>query len=442
MKNFQDLMLKLCFRVFARDANSPYNTKRSYLLKYKKFLFFLLITVLALGSPLKISVEITKQMLEENMLQTEKYGGDLTLKFLPASIESFDGDIVFDFDPDADDDNEIFSYKLIDGKIVYYTHDGCKHRITLLSIKNKTWKVIEEVDIYGDDKQFGFGAEIEKTYVVKKLGQTQDIKKSIPPSYIDEPLTIRQRIDQLTMSIYGRTDVRIESRREHIDNINNFLHTASLILIKKHKIDIQLEEIRQHQMAAVGTPPEFEGLMRTLFSLENLDGITIIDYDGNKPTTMAELKQLFNKAERESIDFQWFNYMSENDREDYIAELEELLARSGTAEEKDEMKKAEISRRNYDYTYYKNLLDTSSVWCLANKNASIRKPLFFPKTFIIEHLYRRYKAELLHSHNPYDDKEVLRRSKRFEEKSKEIKRQFDRDYLFDLQKKPDGHRSK
>jgi len=174
-------MLELWFRVFARDANSPYNTKKSCLLKYKKFLFFLLITIFSLGSPLKISVEITKQMLNENMLQTEKYGGDLTLKFLPASIESFDGDIVFDFDPDADDD-EIFSYKLIDGKIVYYTPDGCKHRITLLSIKNKTWKVTEEEDIDGDDKQFGFGTAIEKNYTVKKSEPTQVIKKMVTTS--------------------------------------------------------------------------------------------------------------------------------------------------------------------------------------------------------------------------------------------------------------------
>lgn len=402
---------------------------------YKKALLFLFFITFAFGGLSKVFINIDKQMLKGKILYTYQYGSDLTLRFLPASIEPFDGDIVFHFSSNADNDNEILSYKIIDGRLIYYGNDGSRHRLTLLSVNNGTWTVTEEEDVDGDDKQFGFGEAVEKIYTQKKSEQAQTARKSMPLSYTNDPSTPKERIDQLTMEIYGRLDISVESRREYIDSINKFLDTASLILIKKHKIDIQLEEIRQHQMAAVAAPPELAGLMYELDSIEKLDGSSIVDHDENILTTMAELQQVFSRAGERSMDFQRYNYKSGKEREVYLAKLEELLARSGTSEQKYDFKRAEIWQSQDTYSYYKNFLDTPSVWCLVDKNVSQKKSFFLPKAFITEGLYRQYKAELSRSQNPYDTNEVPRRAKKLEEESQKIKHQFNRDYLYDLQRK-------
>ncbi|WP_415407896.1 hypothetical protein ACLHDG_05020 [Sulfurovum sp. CS9] len=406
---------------------------------YKKILFFLFLITLALSNPLKASIKITKQMLKGKVLQTQKFGTNLTVKFIPSITKSFDGDIVFHFSTNEDDDNEVLSYKLIDGKIIYYAYDGSKHRMTLLSIESGTWVMLEEEDIDGDDKQFGFEQAVKKVYSVKKSGEVQTVKESMSASYANVPshTSSNDMIDLLTMQIYGRLDTRIASRKEYLKNINEFLHTASMLLIKKHKIDIQLQEIRQHQMAAVGAPPEVTGLMNELGSIENLDGQTIVDHDDNIHTTMAELQQAFSKAGKKAMQFQRDNYISEKERKSELVKLEVLLTRSGSTEQKNDMKEAEIKQAKDEYRYYKKLLDTSSVWCLADKNASQKKPLFYPKTFVIELLYQKYKIELFRSGKSYDAKELFRRAKKIEVKSQKIKHLFNRDYLYVLRTKPD-----
>jgi len=241
--------------------------------------------------------------------------------------------------------------------------------------------------------------------------------------------------DQLYMQIYGRLDTRIASRRDYLEDINKFIHTASLILIKKHKLDIKMNEIRQHQMAAVEAAPEVSGLMNALSSIENLDGRSAVDYDGNKLTTMSELKQAYSKAIKKSMQFQRDNYTSEKERESDLTKLEALVTRSGSSEQKNDMKDAEIKQLKGTYRYYKKLLDDSSVWCMADKDTSQEKPLFYPKTFIIERLYQKYEAELSHSHDSYDPKDLSKRAKRIEEKSQKIKHLFNSDYLYELSTK-------
>ena len=240
--------------------------------------------------------------------------------------------------------------------------------------------------------------------------------------------------DQLYMQIYGRLDTRIASRRDYLEDINKFIHTAALLLIKKHKLDIKMHKVRQYQMAAVEAPPEVTGLMNALGSMENLDGQTIVDHDGNKLTTMTELKSAYSKAIKKSIQFQRDNYTSEKERESDLAKLKDLLTRSGSSEQKNDMKGT--------YRYYKKLLDDLPVWCIADKDTSQEKPLFYPKSFIIEHLYQKYETELSRSHNSYDPKVLSSRAKNIEEKSQKIKHQFNRDYLYELRAEPHRIKSK
>lgn len=384
----------------------------------------------------KNPLRFTRQMLKGRVLQTQMYGSDLTVKFLPSSFEYFDGDILFHFSTNVEEENEILSYKLIDGKIIYYGNDGSKHRMTLHSTSPVSWVIFEEEDIDGDDKQFSYGQAVKTLYTVLKSKTVA--KKHISTPYSNTPSHTPENdiIDQLTMQIYGRLDTRIASRRDYLDNINRFLYTASLLLIKKHKLDIKMNEIRQHQMAAVGAPPEVLGLMNALESIENLDDRSILDHDGNTLTTMAELKQAYRKAIKKSMQYQRDNYRSEEERGSDLSKLEKLLTKSGSSEQKEDMKEAEIKQVKGEYKYYKKLLDDSSVWCMIDKDVSQKKPLFYPKTFVIERLYQKYEAELSRSHNSYDPKELSRRARKLEEKSQKMKHQFNRDYLYDLRTKP------
>ena len=293
-------------------------------MKYKQTLFLLFSISLAFGSPLSASIKITKPMLEGKVLRTQQYGSQLTMKFLPSSIKSFDGDIVFHFSSNPKDDNDIHSYRLIDGKLIYYGYDGSKHRMTLLSAKSSTWIMLET------------------------------------------------------------------------------------------------------------------GLMNALGSIENLDGIiSIADHEGNKLITMAELKQAYGKAVKKTMQFQRDNYTSEKERESDLAKLEELLIRSGSEEQKSDIKDAEVKQLKGTYRYYKKFLDNSSVWCMTDKDISQKKPLFYPKTFIIERLFEKYETDLSRSHNSYDPKELSKRAKKIEEKSQKIKYQFNRDCLYELRTKSD-----
>jgi len=384
----------------------------------------------------------TKQMLQGKVLQTQKYGSALTVKFIPSQFKSFDGDMIFHFSSNDPEQDERLSYRLISGKILYYGYDGSKHRMTLHSSSPSSWVIMEEEDMDGDDRQFGFGQAKKIVYKIQKSSTVLPLNGSqlLPTGNLLPDTSSYGAYDQLYMQIYGRLDTRIASRRDYLEEINKFLNTASSLLIKKHKLDIKMQEIRHHQMAAVAAPPEVTGLMNALGSIENLDGSTIIDYDGNKLTTMAELKQAYSKAIKKSMQFQRDNYVSEKERTNDFIKLKELLIRSGSDEQKNDIKNAEIKQLQGSYRYYKKLLDDSSVWCMTDKDTSQEKPLFYPKFFIIERLYQKYEVELSRSHDSYDPKDLSQRAKKIEEKSQKIKHQFNRNYLYELRTKP--HRIK
>ncbi len=256
------------------------------------------------------------------------------------------------------------------------------------------------------------------------------------------PTLSNTKFDQLMMQIYGRMDTRIASRRDHIQKINDFLHTASLLLIKKHKLEIQMQEFRRHQMAAVGTPPKVTTVMRALDSIEKLNGTSIIDHNGNTLTTMTQLKDAYSKAAKESMQMQRDNYTSENTRESDFSKLEEIIIKSGSSEQKSEIKKSETMRLKGEYRYYKKILDNASIWSLSDRDVAQQKPLFYPKTFIIELLYDKYKLELIRSGKTYDAGELIKRTQNIEEKSIARKHQFNEDYLYELRTRPDRLKKK
>jgi len=405
-------------------------------MRFQKFLFWIFITAFAFGTQLSASIEITKAMLNGTVLQAEKYGTTMSVKFVPSTIQSFDGDIVFHFADNAPDDNEQFSYKLKNGKIIYYAHDGSKHRMTLLSMQRRTWSMLEEEDIDGDGDRFGFGQAVKITYSV--LQSKSPKVKTQNSLYINNSSQkeAKEMIDQLYMHIYGRVDTRIASRRDYIDEINKFLHTASLLLIKKHKLDIKMQKIREHQMVAVGVSSEVIGLTNALSSIENLDGMEMRDFDGKKLNKLAELKLAYAKAIKTSTLYQKDNYKSEETREKEIIKLKDMLAYSGSTEDKNDMKDAEIKKLKGEYNYYKKLLDTPSIWCMRDKDSTQKKPLFYPKTFIIERLYQKYKAELDNSNKSYNPQELSRRAKELETISQKLKQSFNNNYLYELRTKP------
>ncbi len=402
---------------------------------HQKILLFLSLFLLTFANPLKATININKQMLNGVVLQTQQYGSDLTVTFLPPSFRSHDGDIVFHFSTNAEDDKEVLSYKIINGKLIYYGNDGSKYRMTLLSTDNGSWIIAEEEDPDGDDTQFAFGKAEERVYTIKKRGVTHKNKKLESLTYTNDPSTTEEMIDQLTMQIYGRLDISMESRRDYIHSINRFLYTASLLMIKKHKIDIQLQEIRQHQMTAMAAPPQITGLMHAHDSIEKLDGRTVIDYDENKLTTMTELQQAFQIAINKSMEFQRINYASEQEREKHLSKIKNLLIQTGTAIQKDDFIRAETLQSKETYRYYKKLLDNSSVWCLIDPDKSQTKPLFYPKVLVIELLYRKYKNELSRSQTTYNSEQFSQRVKNFGNKSQDMKHQFNRNHLYDLQAK-------
>ena len=234
---------------------------------------------------------------------------------------------------------------------------------------------------------------------------------------------VKQTIEELNMEIYGRLDTRISSRRAYLDDINKFLHKATSILIKKHKLDIQMIELERQQMGAAKRKAKVTAITNALNYIKNLNGKVIIDYEGRKLRKLSELKQIYIKAIETSMEYQKENYASEKDRKTELLKLKRLLNESGTAEQKNDMNKNEIRRARGEYRYYKEYLDNSSVWCMIDRNISQKKPLFFPKSIFVERLYKQYKTELINSKKPYNSDEFSKRVRKLEKKSQKIKSQ-------------------
>jgi hypothetical protein len=90
------------------------------------------------------------------------------LSFLKSNEKSFDGTIVFTFLQSCLPGTiESLPYRLKEGEIVYYAHDGSKTRITLQAITPTSWMVLEEEDVDGADQKFDFGKVVRKSYEFK-----------------------------------------------------------------------------------------------------------------------------------------------------------------------------------------------------------------------------------------------------------------------------------
>lgn len=63
---------------------------------------------------------------------------------------------------------EYVGYRIKNGKIVIYGNDGSATRHTLISIKEDRWILIEEEDMDGNDKRFGFKKLGKETWYLKK----------------------------------------------------------------------------------------------------------------------------------------------------------------------------------------------------------------------------------------------------------------------------------
>ncbi|SFV62770.1 hypothetical protein MNB_SV-6-505 [hydrothermal vent metagenome] len=113
------------------------------------------------------TLRFTKQILKEKVLYINTYDNNITITFLPTISKVHDGDMVFHNHTNTIEIEKIFSYKLIDGKIVYYGCDGSKYRWSLHSISPDSWVIIEEEDIDGDGEEFSFKKVAKSIYKVR-----------------------------------------------------------------------------------------------------------------------------------------------------------------------------------------------------------------------------------------------------------------------------------
>ncbi len=115
-------------------------------------------------------INITKQMLLNRVFYTKVTNGYGQAKFFKSSFKPFDGYIILNFlNEDGSFRGSVqTNYLLKNGKIIIYSNDGAKLRVTLISSTSNSWTIIEEKDSDGDDNQFGYGQPVNKVYYIKK----------------------------------------------------------------------------------------------------------------------------------------------------------------------------------------------------------------------------------------------------------------------------------
>lgn len=114
---------------------------------------------------------LTKQMLAGRALYTKEQYGYVEIKFLKPTFKSFDGDIVFTImgsQNSSRGDIERLSYRLDDGRVIYYSNDGAKYRMTLISSTSVSWIILEEEDMDGDGKRQGYAQPVKKIYYLNR----------------------------------------------------------------------------------------------------------------------------------------------------------------------------------------------------------------------------------------------------------------------------------
>ena len=370
----------------------------------------------------------TKQLLQGIVLKTQKYGSKLTVKFIPSQFKSFDGDMVFHFSSNDPEQDERLSYRLIDGKIVYYGNDGSKHRMTLHSASPTSWIILEEEDMDGDDKQFGFGQAVKNAYKTQGSSRSSTVSNS---NLVSNTANYGE-YDQLYMQIYGRLDTRMASNREYLKEVNKFLYTAAPYLMDKYKFDLKLHNLKFDKNAnisaeSINTKKKFQ---RQLKNIEKLDGKTVEDHDGNRYSTFNALEKSFKIAGQKSMELQRMNYQDEREREKLMLEMKKLLDRSGTTEQKKYISKLESAGQAYDYKYYKKFLDDTNILLLPDRQVSQKKPIFHNKLFILALLMKKQSLKYLNSDKPFQINSTKERIQSIELQSKKLKYQFNQDYLY------------
>lgn len=397
---------------------------------YGRACLMILLIFFSLDGVLSASIVMTKQMLEEKILQTRMYDSDLTVKFVPTKINSYDGEIIFHFSTNDKEQDEILAYQIKNGKIVFYGYDGSKHRMTLLSVKNNTWTILEEEDMDGDDKQFGFGKPEKQIYKVIQSRSTTSQKK------YTEPTSSIKLYNNLYMQIYGRLDTLMASSREYLDKVDRFLDTTAHYLMDKYKFELKLHNIELEKNKNTDIFKKMRNNKKKFQSqvanIEKLDGKTIEDYDGNHYKTFNDLEKAFMRAGKKSIEIQRIIYQDEFEREKLMTKMKNILDRSGTKEQKQHITKMELTGQKYDYNYYKKLLDTDNFLLLPDRDASQKKPLFHPRRFMSVLLLKRLSLQYLNSRKKFETRALRERIKKIDAMSMELKHKFNRDYLYKL----------
>jgi hypothetical protein len=177
-------------------------------IKQRRWVFLLFILILNLS---RADIPITQQMLKGKIFQTKEFNTTLIVKILPTSFKSFDGDILFHFITNDPEEDERLSYRLINGKMIFYGNDASKYRWTLLFADTTKWIIQEEEDIDGDDPQYDFKVSGKNIYYL------------VPSESIISPPIQKQNksLDTLCMGIYRNFDTRMPSTKRK----NNYLYT-------------------------------------------------------------------------------------------------------------------------------------------------------------------------------------------------------------------------
>jgi len=375
----------------------------------------------------KLHLRFTNQMLQGEVLQTQMYGSDLSITFLPTQFKSFDGEILFHFSSNDPEQDEVLAYRLIDGKIVYYGNDGSKYRMTLHSTTPTSWIILEEEDIDGDDKQFGFRKAVKYVYKLQRF-------VNVPSSGVSS----NEEYDKQYMQIYGRLDTRMASNTEYLNEVNKFITTAAPYLMDKCKYDLKLHNIRLNKNISTSreTMNQKNNFLKHLGNIENLDGKIIKGYDGDNYKTFNELEKAFKIAGKKSMELQRMNYQEEREREQLVRQMKKLLDRSGTKQQKREISKLELAGQKYDYEYYKNLLDDNNILLMPDRRGTQEKPIFHNMLFILALLIKKQSLKYLNSEKLFQANSIKERIQNIESKSKKLKHQFNQDYLYELRTKP------
>ncbi len=130
-------------------------------------------------------IQANKQMLEGKVFYSRYEGNSFYMQSRFKNIdpvESF-GEVVYTMmnsPKSISGSMEYVSYWIRNGKIVIYGNDGSATRYTLISIKTDRWILIEEEDIDGNDKRFGFKKVGKETWHLKKPRGYPKLEKCKP----------------------------------------------------------------------------------------------------------------------------------------------------------------------------------------------------------------------------------------------------------------------